>query len=108
MKCVHVELKPVGRPLLNQEDDCGNDDCDNRDRRRKVMVGSGFTEVLVIDDNRESLIALSDQQRCAVVGECTHEYKQRCRKNGRHTQRDNDLEEALHTGNTHVFGCLKQ
>ena len=108
MEGVHVELKLVRAPFLEEENDRGNDDGDDGDRRGKVVVRAGFAEILVIDDDGEGLIAAADEQRRSVIGEGPHEDQQRRRQNRRHAQGDDHLEEAADAPHAHVLGGLQE
>lgn len=105
---VHREGESVGDELLANENHGGDQDRDDADRRREVIIASDFTHELIVDFYREHPIALPDQQRRTEVRESTHEDEQPGCENRRHGQGDDDLEETADAADPHVRGSLQQ
>ena len=59
-------------PLLNQENQRRNQNGHNGNRRRKSMVRSIFSDILLIDLDREGSETLSDDERRSKVRKGTH------------------------------------
>ena len=57
---------------------------------------------------RESPVTFSDNHRSTEIGKSLHENHQRCGKNCRHGELENDFEEAVDTGAAHVGRGLNQ
>ena len=59
-------------PLLNQENQSRYQNGHNGNRRRKSMVRSVFSDILLIDFDREGSETLSDDKRRSKVRKGTH------------------------------------
>ena len=69
----HGEAVLLGQVSLHKEEYQRYEDCDDRYGRGEVVVGSHLTYILVVDDDRESGVALSYHQRRAEVRYRPHE-----------------------------------
>ena len=72
------------------------------------MVSSNFSNILVVDDDRECRIPLTYHQRCSKIRNGSHEDHEGCSQNRRHTKRNDYQEEAFYSTDTHVGRCFKQ
>ena len=108
MQGVHGELEAAGGPLLQEEDQRRHHDGDDGQRRGEVEVGAVFAQVLVVDQDGEGLVALTQQHGSAEVREGLHEDHQRRGQDGGHGEGHHHPEEPPHTGAAHVGGGLHE
>ena len=105
---VDRELEAVGRELLDQEDQCRDQNGDDADRGGEMVVSTVFAEVLIINEDRERVVAAADQDRRAEVGKRTHEHQQCGGQNGRHAQAHDHAAEPLDALAAHALRSLEQ
>ena len=108
MQRIHGKTEAVAGKFLQQEDDRRNDNGDDRNRCRKIIVCPDFTDILLIDDHGKSHISLADHAGRTEVRKGTHENHQTRCQNGGHAQRDNHLEEPPDSLASHVGGRFQK
>ena len=72
------------------------------------MVHTAFTDVLLVDLDREGTVAFTDQYRRTEVGHCPQEDHQGDCQDRRHTEGQNDFGKALETGALQILRCFHQ
>ncbi len=108
MKCTDGELEPVCTYLLDDEDHSSYDDCNDTDGCCKVIVGTVFSKILIIDQYWKCRVASADEYRCTEIREGSHEYQKRCCQDSRHRETHDDFEESLYAAAVHAFGSFKE
>ncbi len=73
VKCTDRKLELVRAYFLDDEDECCNDHCNDTDGSGKVVVGTIFAQVLIIDQNRECRVASAYENRRTEIREGSHE-----------------------------------
>ena len=84
MQSIDGKRETVRAPLLDQENDCRDQDRDNAGRAGEPVVSARLGKEGIVYFHREGSVSLPDQQRSTEVCESTHEYEQSRSQDRRH------------------------
>ena len=99
---------PVCQIPLDKEEEQRDQNGDDTNCGREVLVRPDLTDILVINDDRERHIPFSYHQWRTKVGKSTHEHHQSRSQDRRHAQRKNHTEKPFHARASHIGGSFQQ